>query len=425
MRVLFFAPPAKVHIFAQVPIAWALRAAGHEVRAANRPNMLDDITRAGLAAVPVGPSFDPGSFAAAEEREPLPWESWQEVLEFAELRPERLTYDYMHAVFAAWTLVFQGVSPPEVVNDLVRYARAWKPDLVVWDTLAFAGPVAARACGAAHARVMFGLDVIGRMRGTYLEAVRQRPAELREDPLEEWLSPVLAQHGGFDEDVVMGQWTVDPLPTSLRLEVDHHYVPMRHVPYHGPAAVPGWLLEPPKRRRVCLTLGLSVREVLGGDRVSIGSLLEAVADLDAEVVATLNDDQLAGISRLPDNVRAVDFVPLNELLPSCSAILHQGGFGTLQAATTHGVPQVILPPRAGDWDSRIWAHRVQDAGAGLSAPDSRQVTAGEVRAMLDRVLAEPSFQAGADRLRTEMVGTPAPREVVPVLERLTTRCRSL
>ncbi|GAA2905303.1 DUF1205 domain-containing protein [Streptosporangium fragile] len=425
MRVLFFTPPARVHIFAQVPMAWALRAAGHEVHVANRPNMMDDVTRAGLAAVPVGPPFDPGAYIREEKQESLPWESWQEVLEFAELRPERLTYDYMHAVHTAWTLVFQGISPPEVMDDLVGFARAWRPDLVVWDTLAYAGPVAARACGAAHARLMFGLDVIGRMRERYLDAVRRRPAELREDPLEEWLGPVLERYGcAFGEDMVMGQWTVDPLPSSMRLAVDHHYVPVRHVPYHGPATVPGWLREPPVRRRVCLTLGLSVREVLGGDRVSIGDLLEAVADLDAEVVATLNADQLAGVSRVPDNVRVVDFVPLNELLPSCSAIIHQGGFGTLQAALTHGIPQVVLPPRAGDWDSRIWARRVQDAGAGLSVPDARKVTAGEVRDMLARVLGEPSFAAGAARLRTEMLGTPAPRDVVPVLEQLTALGRS-
>ncbi|MFE9117172.1 glycosyltransferase [Streptomyces sp. NPDC007172] len=109
-----------------------------------------------------------------------------------------------------------------------------------------------------------------------------------------------------------GQWTVDPTPASLR--------------------------EPPAGRRVCLTLGLSFREVMGGDQASVPDLLEALAGLDAEVVATLDAGQLAEVGRVPDKVRVVDFVPLAALLPSCSAIVHQGGFGTAQNALAHGVP---------------------------------------------------------------------------------------
>ncbi|MFF2750047.1 hypothetical protein ACFVVA_31480 [Kitasatospora sp. NPDC058048] len=50
--------------------------------------------------------------------------------------------------------------PDRMIDDLVAFARDWRPDLAVWDTMTFAGPVAARACGAAHARLMFGLDLV-------------------------------------------------------------------------------------------------------------------------------------------------------------------------------------------------------------------------------------------------------------------------
>ncbi|MFF2750046.1 nucleotide disphospho-sugar-binding domain-containing protein [Kitasatospora sp. NPDC058048] len=155
----------------------------------------------------------------------------------------------------------------------------------------------------------------------------RRPAELRDDPLEEWLGQVLGRYGmtgpgrGFDEEPVVGQWTIDPVPTSLSLPLRTPRVPVRYVPYNGPSAVPGWLDEAPRRRRICLTLGVSFREVVGGDQASVGDLLAAVADLDVEVVATLDSEQLASIGPLPPNVRAVDFVPLNELLPSCSAVI--------------------------------------------------------------------------------------------------------
>ncbi|GAA2898806.1 DUF1205 domain-containing protein [Streptosporangium fragile] len=430
MRVLITTLPFKAHAYPRVPLAWALRAAGHEVRVAASPDVVDDITHAGLTAVPVGESFDAEALMAEirehqAEREaagdaPNP----EPLMRIDERRPERLTYDFMHGMFTVLTtVVFKNHSPRRTTDDLVDFARAWRPDLVIWDPLGFAGAIAARACGAAHARLMYGLDVVGWMRERYLDAVRRRPAELREDPLEEWLAPVLERYGcAFGEDVVMGQWTVDPGPSWMRLAVDHHYLPVRHVSYNGRATVPEWLREPPGRRRVCLTLGLSHREVLGGNRVSMSDLLEAVADLDAEVVATLNADQLAGVSRVPDNVRVVDFVPLNELLPSCSAIVHQGGTGTMQTALSHGIPQVLLP---GDlWDTMLKAERLQASGAGLYVPDIERFQAHELRDMLVRVLDDPSFARSAATLRTRMLGTPAPGAIVPSLEKLTAEHRT-
>ncbi|MEE4421609.1 activator-dependent family glycosyltransferase [Streptomyces bugieae] len=423
MRVLFTSPPAKAHLYAQVPLAWALRTAGHEVVMANRPNMAAEITRTGLTAVPVGPAFDPSAYiprdgeAEKPSRATAPWASWDQDLEFAELRPERLTHDYMQAVHAAWTVMFQGVSPLPLIDDLVGFARWWRPDLVIWDTMAFAAPVAARVCGAAHARALFGLDLIAHMRSTYLHEQARRPRQLRDDPLEDWLEPILAQYGhSFDEEMVVGQWTIDPLLPSMRLPVRHPYMSVRYVPYNGQAVVPDLLRKPPAGRRVCLTLGLTAREVLNADRVPVDTVLQAVAGLDAEVIATLNADQLATISRVPDNVRTIDFVPMNELLPSCSAVIHQGGFGTLQTAVAHGVPQVILPPRAGDWDSMVWARKVEESGAGVCVPSTERVTAQELRGTLDAVLEQPSFRRAAAGLRAEMLGTPSPLDIVPLIE---------
>jgi glycosyltransferase (activator-dependent family) len=423
VRVLFTTLSSKANAYPQVPLAWALRAAGHEVCVAGRPDMMDAITSSGLTAVPVGAQTDLAAMMGEirerqDESAPTP----EELLRVEEVRQERLTYDYMHGTFTALTtVVFRSLSPRRAIDDLVGFARAWRPDLVIRDPLDFAAPIAAKACGAAHARLMYGLDLVGKMRESYLSALRRRPPGLREDPLEEWLAPALAGYGcEFTEDVVMGQWTIDPAPSWLRLPVDHLYIPVRHVSYNGRAVVPGWLREPPKRRRVCLTLGLSHRELLRGNQVSVGELLTAMGELDAEVVATLNADQLAG-SRVPDNVRAVDFVPLNELLPSCSVVVHQGGTGTMQTAFAHGIPQVIVPHD--HWDTVLKAGMVQETGAALSVPEGERFSAAELRDMVRRVLDEPSFTRSASRLRQLMVGTPSPQEIVPLLERLTAEHR--
>ncbi|KQX56336.1 MULTISPECIES: activator-dependent family glycosyltransferase [unclassified Streptomyces] len=430
MRVLFVTLAASPHFFVQVPLAWALRAAGHDVRVASQPDLMDTVTAAGLSGVPVGPRLAQDESVEelrrrqekAAERLADPPDA-QELMRIAEDRPERLTPDFLDGLFTVMTsAIFQNFSAEETVDDLVALARRWRPDLVVWDTLMMGGPVAARACGAAHARLLYGLDLVGAARRRHLAVSAGRPRELREDPLAEWLGWTAERYGvGFTEDLVTGQWTLDPTPPSLRPPTDLPWVPVRHIPYNGRSVVPEWLREPPSRRRVCLTLGLSFREVMGGERTSVPALLESLGELDAEVVATLDTGQLAEVGRVPDNVRVVDFVPLDALLPSCSAIVHQGGFGTAQNALAHGVPQVVVPNDL--WDIHPRAALLERSGAGLRPAGPGPLRPAELRDLVTRVLEDPSYARNAARLRDEIRATPSPAELVPVLEALTGRHR--
>ncbi|MFV2104588.1 activator-dependent family glycosyltransferase [Micromonospora sp. LOL_024] len=430
MRVLFTTFAAKAHLYIQVPMAWALHTAGHDVVVASQPDLVADITSTGLTAVPVGEVFDLetgmqtldgilGDVASGRLT------GAQVGLDMSEARPEKLTWEYVLHVFSAMTPVtFQNHCPAGMVDDLAAFARDWRPDLVLWDPLTFAGPAVARACGAAHARMLFGPDLVGRMRATFLDLAGRMPAELRDDPLAEWLGWTLDRLGcaaGFTEDMVLGQWTIDQLPPSMRLAVDAQYVPVRYVPYNGPAVVPDWLSEPPARKRVCLTLGASFRKVALGDQASVGDMLDAVADLDVEIVATLDEGQLKSLPVMPDNVRVVDFVPLNSLLPTCSAVVHHSGSGTFATALAHGVPQLIVPNLM--WDSMDKARALEASGAGLYTRDVDRLSGGELRGRLARLLDEPSFTAGATRVRREMLGLPSPNDAVPVLERLTAEHR--
>ncbi|MER5415607.1 activator-dependent family glycosyltransferase [Streptomyces virginiae] len=431
MRVLFTTFAARSHLYAQVPLAWALRAAGHDVRIASQPDLADDIIRTGLTAVPVGEPLNQAEDAAVvddrawdrTEAEANPYAvdlaTWPELLDIAETAPQRLTPEHTQGVFAAYAPLLFRYFSWQMTDDLVRYARDWRPDLVLWDPLTFAGPVAALAGGAAHARMLFGLDLVGWMRGHHLAAQAGRPAPLRDDPMSEWLGWTLAEYGlDFTEEAVTGQWTIDPVPGSLALPTGGLRVPMRYVPYNGPSVVPSWVHEPPARPRVCVTLGVSQQEVFGRDRASVAEIIAAVAALDVEVVATLNAAQVAALGApLPTNVRVVDFVPLDALLPSCAAVISHGGAGTFQTALAHGVPQILVPDMI--WDTARKAQRLEAAGAGLRITDVDRFSAAELRALLARVLDEPSFARRAARLRDEMMAAPAPSDLVPTLERLT------
>jgi UDP:flavonoid glycosyltransferase YjiC (YdhE family) len=59
MRILLTTFAVRSHIYTQVPLAWALRAAGHDLRIATQPEGEPDVVSAGLTFVPVGAPIGP------------------------------------------------------------------------------------------------------------------------------------------------------------------------------------------------------------------------------------------------------------------------------------------------------------------------------------------------------------------------------
>lgn len=419
MRVLFCTLPQKTHFLTLVPLAWALRTAGHDVRVASLPQFNDTITQAGLTAMPVGRAVDPGRLDRPEQRAlarrgiPAPYD--------VAGQPAGSTRwaDMKEAYRAVVPFMFEVDNFP-MIADLVAAARAWRPDLVLWEPFTYAAPIAARACGAAHGRVLFTMDVIGVTHGLVRRFHRDLPAEEHGDVLVDWLSRYAGKYGvGFTEDMVSGQFTVDQLPASLRLQADLHYVPVRYVPYGGPAVVPSWLWQRPRRPRVGLTMGLSATEHFDGYTFRPGQLLDALAELDVEVVATIAESEQARLGAVPDNARVVPYVPLHALVPTCAAVVHHGGFGTLSTIASYGVPQLVLPYH---FEGPLLADRLVARGAGLAIHSDR-VTGEAVRDAVVRLLSEPQFTERAIDLQAEIQALPTPNDLVSELERLTTKYR--
>ncbi len=415
MRVLFTSFAMESHFLSMVPLAWAMRAAGHEVRVASQPSLTGAITSAGLTAVPVGEDHVLLDAVAKTEVDEAGthWNS----IDLDPIRPETQTWEFLRAVNEALPeMFFARVNNETMVDEMVRFARQWRPDLVIWEPFTIAGAIAAQAVGAAHARQLWGADLFVDLRARFLRQRAERRADSVPDTLATWLGGVLDRYGlTFDETVVRGQWTIDTLPSSIRMPLGEPTVAMRYVPYNGTAVVPDWLREPPERTRVCLTLGLTARS---GAEYLLGSLegvLDAIGDLDAEVVATLNAAQRAEVSRLPDNVRAVDFVPLHALLPTCSAVAHHCGAGSWSTSAIYGVPQLISPMV---FENSYRARRTAEVSAALVIPQ-RELTPETLRDGLQSLLTESRYADGADRLRRESLDDPPPSDVVPVLEKLT------
>lgn len=419
MRVLVTSFAMDAHFNGAVPLAWALRTAGHEVRVASQPALTKSITSAGLTAVPVGTDHRMHEVARNVGAAMYAHHSGSDYLEH---RPQLLDPDFHIASNSLLTATYYTqINNDSMVDELVAFARHWEPDLVIWEPFTFAGAVAAEVTGAAHARILSFPDTFYGVRKVFLEQMSTSPE--RDDSLAEWLTLVLERHGcEFDEQVVTGQWTIDQMPASVRLSPGLPTVEMRYLPYNGPtpAVVPPWLWSKPDRPRVCFTLGETIRQSEFPNAVNVADLFAAIEDLDIEVVALLNEKELESVKKIPANTRIVDRVPLAALMPSCSAIVHHGGAGTWATAAAYGVPQIAM---GWMWDAIYRAQRLEELGAGLHIP-SFQLTVGDLRDKLMRILAEPSFTAGAIGLRDVMAAAASPIETVPTLERLTARHRA-
>ncbi|MFG3337583.1 nucleotide disphospho-sugar-binding domain-containing protein [Streptomyces tendae] len=419
MRVLFTVWPAPAHLNTMVPLALALQAKGHEVRVASHPDLAGAVTAAGLTAVALEAAG--GMPALSTGGDYVPGEAEREQLAAVwDVSPDERRQWTMVTTYLLTTLrMFHPVrlapdDPHPGVDGLVDFARAWRPHLVLWDPCWPAAAVAARCSGAAQARLLWGPDYWQWARDKCERHAAGMAAAGVADPLLEPLRTAAHRYDvEADDELLFGQWTIDPTLEDVRLPATTRTLPMRRLPHTAPAVVPDWLLRPAPRPRVALSLGMSGRDFWSNDAL-VGALLETVAGLDVEVVATLNERQLSGLE-VPGNVRVISYLPLNELLPHCSAIIHHGGGGTFTAAVAHRVPQLIEV--ADGPEAEFYAACAVRHGAGLPLSHTKD-SVPEMRERLLSVLNEPSFRRGARSLYADWAAMPSPRDVVPALERL-------
>lgn len=387
MRVLFSAWAWPPHYYPMVPLAWALRNAGHDIRVAGPPALAEAITMSGQPAVEVGEDCDFSQLTRdtmhIDRDAPATVELWKQLRKPKGERALQMFVDIAETM----------------VDGLVEFARAWQPDLVVHGPTTYAGPIAAAAVGVPNVRVLMAPDIA--YRGRDIEPALLRP---------------LAERFGVTEFSPQGTLTVDPCPPSIQLPTDYPKQLMRYIAYNGPAEVPEWLLEPPSRRRVCITWGTTLAKV-NPNLVLAGQMLEAVAGIDAEVVVTVAPSHREHLGPIPDGIRVVDALPLHLLLPTCDLMIHQGGNGTTMTGVVNGVPQLIVPQFP---DQAFVANQLAPTGAAavLLPEDAGPDT---VRGLVTDLLENPQWRADAGRLADEANAQPAPTEIVPVLERLAAR----
>ncbi|MDT7745269.1 MAG: hypothetical protein QOE59_4347 [Actinomycetota bacterium] len=390
MRILFASAPGYGLTLPLVPLAWAARAAGHEVLLATTSEMATVAPAAGLAVHDVYPQRDV-------------WGDLMRRVMSGGEPDEDLPEEYRLAVKAGNPF---GLFTVTMTEGTVAAGRAFGADLVAYPSDHAAGMLTAAALGVPALEV--GNRISWSMRDVDW---RTGHDGFGDSAINDLVREKLDIHG---TPVPVAR--IDPRPPSMgglgADEVTHDerdgapWWPMRFVPYNGGTVVPDWALHPAARPRVAVTLGTVVPAVSGVSSLAV--VLEALGGMDVEVVLAAGTADLTELGTLPENVRAVGYLPLSSFLSTCTAIVHHGGSGTTAAPLFYGVPQLVLPSFA---DNPLAAERVAARGVGLSH-DPQTVDVATIRASVGRLLTEDMFATAAGEVRAEMATQPSPAAVV-------------
>ena len=381
MRIAFVTNPALGHLLPLLPLALAVRDAGHDVVVVGGASIGGAIERVGLRHVIAGPPDLPTVFAQVPGR-------------------EGLTGRRLAAVI--WGRGFAGIIAPALAAATLDLARDWPPDLVIHEDSEQGSWIAAERLGIPH--LAFQATA---WRGTGLR-LSSEPLNTLRASLGLAADPALAswhRHGYLGTRPPSLHNPDDPPPATT--------VPTRPVAIDDiEGQVPSWVDERQAGRpRVVVTLGT----MLPGRTDALGGLLDGLASLDADVVATVGQElDPTALGHRGPRVRVERWVPMSRLLATSDALVFHAGSGTMLAALAAGVPLVLLPVAA---DQPENADRCVAAGVGIALPPEARGPEDVARAT-GTVLGDPAYRAAARRVAAEIAAMPEPSALLPRLEAL-------
>ena len=144
-------------------------------------------------------------------------------------------------------------------------------------------------------------------------------------------------------------------------------------------------------------------------------ILDGLADLPVEVVATTGPTVDPAELRPPANAAVHRHLPHHDVLPTCDLVVGHGGHSTTMRTLLHGLPLLVMPadPRI---DQPMVARAVERAGAGLHL--DRSAPPAEIRAVVLTLLGDPAYRAAADAVGRRLRGQDGTRAAADRLEAL-------
>jgi UDP:flavonoid glycosyltransferase YjiC (YdhE family) len=365
MRVLVVAAPMVGHVLPLVPLATALRDAGHEVVLVTGSDGAEAVRATGLDVRDVVPGLRVGAVFGP-----------QALLHPLKARREAMGVvrepDLVGVLFAAMAA--------RMADGVLSIADQLRPDLVVQEPLAATGALAA-------ARRRVPLAVVN---NTLFDADKLLAVTVAR------MGTTTRRHGV--DHIPSASDVLLTAPPSL---VDgQRGRPMRFVPVPGNGSAPEDLTRPGDRPRIIVS-----RSTVADPRPDrlMSRVVTVAGDLDADVVLARPDRRVLR-RPLPPNVRTTAWLPFPTVFPAANGAVHHGGAGTLLTGLAAGIPQLVVP---GAGDRKVNAELLAARGAGLAVP-LEQISATDLK----RLVGDPKLADAAREVADEIAGMPHPGDVV-------------
>ena len=380
MQVWFSIIPGHGHFFPMLPLARALRAAGHVVTFGTSASYGTTVREHGFEAFAVGLDYtqsgivsDPGDID-----------------------------DLVQAMFVD--------GPPELVRSYAdRFSKA-RPDVVLTYPSDIGSPIAAEVAGVPWG-VVLNAVIGGEHAGdvpfdleerkavlTQSNAINKLRAHIGLEPLD-----LLESERPYDRTLrlTMAPKSLAGWPLKWRSHTAHELRPEIHTSDSNDA----WLADIPSDAPVvAVSLG-----TLFGTSALYRRIVEAALGTGATVIAVTSFD--LGIEH--DHLITTSWVSMDRLMDRSDVLVHHGGWGSTIAALATGTPAVVIPLGA---DQFVNAARLDSIGAAISVDieEIEDIVPRSIRAVID----DPTYRLNAARLAREIENMPPADDVVPIIERL-------
>jgi UDP:flavonoid glycosyltransferase YjiC (YdhE family) len=137
--------------------------------------------------------------------------------------------------------------------------------------------------------------------------------------------------------------------------------------------------------------------------------------MDVDAVATIGSHMDPSIlGEVPRNVRVERFVPQRFVLERAAAVLSHAGAGSVLGAARRGIPQVLNPLAADQWEN---ADAANDAGLAITC-ELDQRSDVDIATALSSILNDPQYRDAAAKVSDEIEAMPAPADHVATIEAL-------
>ncbi|TAK82450.1 MAG: DUF1205 domain-containing protein, partial [Aquabacterium sp.] len=378
------------HFFPMVPLCWALRSAGHEVMAALPGKFTAVAESAGITSTQISSSDHFYNRDSQANHQTTP--QWGANADGS--HHGRVTQAVIEHVLDTYMPISYSNA-----EAMVKLADQWRPDLVLHTPWDYTGPLVA---------TMLGIPRVSHSWGVAL------PREL--EALEAQAIEPLLQKWGIQGGLQEAKHHIDICPPSLQYdEVPTMTRHMQYIPFNGSSPLEPWLLEAPKRKRVCVSIGSVPIE--NGHAHLLESVIIALSRMDVEGVVLTGGVQV-NLEHQPANVKLIkNNIPLSYVLPSCDFVIHHGGSGSTMTSSVLGLPQLAIPQMC---DQFRHAERTAEAKVGITLTN-KTPHPDEVYQAATQLISDEVYRTNARKMRIENLQQPKPEHFVSLLESLTQR----